>query len=81
MRSEDAFRPPPGLVSLSAGVFDGEAPLNISGVGGQSIVEDHMRVSLIHSPLKESLIYRDVDLFTYFEKNPLGSTFSSSFPS
>lgn len=45
MRSEDAFRPPPGLVTLAAGVFDGEAPLNISGGVGQGVVEDHMRVS------------------------------------
>lgn len=46
MRSEDAFRPPPGLVSLASGVVDGAAPLEFSGgVGTSTVVEDHMKVS------------------------------------
>lgn len=40
LASEDAFRPPPGLIAQ----FEGEAPLPI-GQGSSSAVEDHMKVS------------------------------------
>lgn len=49
MRSQDAFRPPPGLVTLASGVQEGAAPIEFTaGMTsiGQSVVEDHMKVSL-----------------------------------
>lgn len=41
MKSEDAFRPPPGLVSLPAAA-DGAPQLNLQGSGD---LQDHMKVS------------------------------------
>lgn len=44
MKSEDAFRPPPALVSIQAGLLDGEAPLDLSAGVSVGVVEDHMKV-------------------------------------
>ena len=44
LRSEDAFRPPPGLVSLSNDI-EGSAPfLDLTLGGSPTNVEDHMKV-------------------------------------
>lgn len=44
LRSEDAFRPPPGLVSLSNDI-EGSAPfLDLTTGGSPTNVEDHMKV-------------------------------------
>ncbi|SCZ88064.1 BZ3500_MvSof-1268-A1-R1_Chr10-2g02825 [Microbotryum saponariae] len=45
LRSEDAFRPPPGLVSLPS--TDGNAPFSLAGGNGSGLVEDHMKVQLL----------------------------------
>lgn len=45
IRSEDAFRPPPGLVSLAA-VIEGAAPfIDMSSGVTPGVIEDHMKVS------------------------------------
>lgn len=44
LRSEDAFRPPPGLVSLSNDI-EGSAPfLDLTAGSSPTNVEDHMKV-------------------------------------
>lgn len=41
LASEDAFRPPPGLVAH----LEGAAPISIGGGTSGGLVEDHMKVS------------------------------------
>jgi hypothetical protein len=44
LKSEDSFRPPPGLVTIQTGLMEGEAPLDLTGGVSVGIVEDHMKV-------------------------------------
>lgn len=61
MRSQDAFRPPPGLVTLASGVQDGAAPIEFTAgmtAIGQGVVEDHMKVSLVFWLVSPHLVPR-----------------------
>ena len=45
LRSQDAFRPPPGLVSLATAVSEGVAPFEVEATAASSgVVADHMKV-------------------------------------